>query len=209
MNTLKPAQAVWLAWRQGPSATWSLGHVAKDHYQTLCGKPIPMNAVAAPNAITKCHECRELENKQNVVQTLVDVFGSENVIRPETHPHLIVKSEAGSETKFTPGPWMVGKPDTEMGSVLIGVNLDDQSYGFSIADVCSGSPAEIEKTLSDARLIAAAPDLYSALNAMLDMFSAVAEKVDWGKSFLGSNEIRKFNEAPIQAKRALAKARGE
>lgn len=105
MKQLKPAQAVWLAWRQGPSATWSLGHVAKDHYQTLCGKPIPMNAGAAPNAITKCPECRKLENKQNAVQTLVDVFGSENVIRPETHPDLVVKSEDTDDPKFTPGEW--------------------------------------------------------------------------------------------------------
>lgn len=51
------------------------------------------------------------------------------------------------ETKFTPGPW--------------------DASGLTVYDTCMDSVASTHNA-ADARLIAAAPELYEALEAMLD-----------------------------------------
>ncbi|HWT01131.1 MAG TPA: hypothetical protein VN256_12860 [Pyrinomonadaceae bacterium] len=47
-------------------------------------------------------------------------------------------------------------------------------------------------------------ELLDALKAMLEMFEAICDKVDWGKSFLNARTIRLFNEAPLKARKAIA-----
>jgi hypothetical protein len=88
-----------------------------------------------------------------------------------------------SEPKFTPGPWSVwpGNDDNE--------KVTDDKLGRHLAYIVRGAPEHI----ANARLIAAAPDLYSALY-----------------------DIRNSNAGSIERKRgwnnaltALAKARGE
>lgn len=100
-----------------------------------------------------------------------------------------------TETKFTPGPWfisrkfVVGPRDQE----------DGQSYGMivGVADVYG------ENRSADANLIAAAPELYAALEAI-----GAPDETDLVS--VPDSVIRGLLYATINiAKDALAKARGE
>ena len=89
-----------------------------------------------------------------------------------------------SDTKWTPGPWFnTSEDDSVIGEVMdkpldSGVSMVVSIYG--------------ENAKRDARLIAAAPELYEALNAML-------------------NDVGRASSLPsaIKARAALAKAREE
>lgn len=56
---------------------------------------------------------------------------------------------------------------------------------------------------------AASPLLLEALEDMVIMTEVLFEQINWGKSFLNAEGIRRMNEAPIQARAAIAKAKGE
>jgi hypothetical protein len=86
-----------------------------------------------------------------------------------------------TESKWTAGPWRVGRP-LDLGSVEISTVVDDTLNLLCHVDI--NGPA-------NARLIAAAPELYEALDAMV-----FAHEV-----------IRPMNFD--RARAALAKARGE
>jgi hypothetical protein len=92
-----------------------------------------------------------------------------------------------SETKFTPGPWYVG--DKGIGPVS---EEYDQTCGMvmEIAEVW-GKNRE-----ADEFLIAAAPDMYKALEMMWDTACTNASS-------------RPSKQAFLKAQAALAKARGE
>ena len=94
-----------------------------------------------------------------------------------------------SDMKFTPGPWAVeigpGRP--EDGTV---VEVLSKS-GECIADVYVAADSHV----ADADLIAAAPDLYDALEAMLEADDA--------------EDFEAFSVAIVAARAALAKARGK
>lgn len=64
------------------------------------------------------------------------------------------------------GQLEVSKPDRERGTVLVGIDLK-QAEGFSVAEVCAGSPDEISLTLAYAKLFAAAPACLGALQAVV------------------------------------------
>ena len=91
-----------------------------------------------------------------------------------------------SDTKFTPGPWVVSR------KFVVGPQdkEDGQSFGMvvGVADVYG------ENRSSDACLIAAAPELYDALSELLD-------GCERGLDTTGSLQF--------YARKALAKARGE
>jgi hypothetical protein len=120
---------------------------------------------------------------------------------------------SSSEKKWTPGPWYVkycghqdagsacrisDNPDCtdDYGGVVYDTNHDECNHMMSVAD---------------ARLIAAAPDLYDALESALALFDAdhALSRFDWGSSFLRAGDIRELNELPGIIRAALAKARGE
>ena len=86
-----------------------------------------------------------------------------------------------SETKFTKGPWM----HTPEGPA------DSQGYG-----VCAlwGSPGS-EEQIANSHLIAAAPEMYDALNEVAEGMEEAGGSSNWNTA----KEIRKI----------LAKARGE
>ncbi len=96
-----------------------------------------------------------------------------------------------SETKFTPGPWAKDKygqlknPD--------GNPVDVWGCGLSIA-------SRSTETEANAALIAAAPDLYAALEELDEVFCTQADTRD---------ERTRARKALIAARAALAKARGE
>lgn len=91
-----------------------------------------------------------------------------------------------SDTKFTPGPWAWGNED-----------WSDQWFlqpGVLIIDYDGGGPSGSDEfDAANAHLIAAAPDLYAALNGLLGLLDA------------GSL----YEPQAYAARAALAKARGE
>lgn len=62
-----------------------------------------------------------------------------------------------SDTKFTPGPWEVGDCD----GATIWANAG--TFAFAIGFATSDANGDREMALANARLIAAAPELYEAL----------------------------------------------
>lgn len=96
-------------------------------------------------------------------------------------------------TEFTPGPWRVERD----GDVVDEYKLVDWPYLIRAADgtkVCN--LVECETSEEDARLIAAAPDLYAALKAILDpdkegdidMAMAAIRKAEGGARAAGPGE---------------------
>lgn len=64
-----------------------------------------------------------------------------------------------SETKHTPGPWRVSQFGRQTGSQITVMGADD----FAVARCMDRTPEEHE---ADARLIAAAPEMYDALKRL-------------------------------------------
>lgn len=105
------------------------------------------------------------------------------------------------ETRFTPGPWKICIPMNP--DRAYGIEAHDDAEGPDgeatqcVAEICDGSP---EVAVADARLIAAAPDLFAACEqALQDAIDLQEEKDHLGEDF---NTVKIL-------KAALAKARGE
>lgn len=92
-----------------------------------------------------------------------------------------------TERKWTPGPWVYD----EESQGEWGTNYSIQQYDNRLIDV-----AEMVGTKEDAHLIAAAPELYEALEAFTDD-SDCHDEAEW------------FEARLRDARAALAKARGE
>jgi hypothetical protein len=92
--------------------------------------------------------------------------------------------------KHTPGPWKIDRQDDE-------VVMVDASSGPAICDVYGDHNGERD---ANARLIAAAPDLYSALVELLDA-SNIAE-------LPLREESERLDRAEDAARAAIKKARG-
>lgn len=95
-----------------------------------------------------------------------------------------------TETKFTKGPWFIDS------KLIVGprIDSDGQDNGF-ISEVCDAS-LSIGNKKANANLIAAAPDLYEALQRLVNVTSEIAPDVQGANVF-------------TDARAALAKARGE
>ena len=110
-----------------------------------------------------------------------------------------------SDTKFTPGPWRVSDVDHE--------GIADDSYHFIAAGKeCHGNGPdggfEIAGCMStsDARLIAAAPELFEALREFIRIQDAYANAIyceDAEEADKAMESLRK------SARAAIAKATGE
>lgn len=98
-----------------------------------------------------------------------------------------------SETKFTPGPWVYRSKTREIGTVD---KSDTQSYGMLLV-VAYIDGFDHEEHEANAHLIAAAPDLYDALQNLLSRLANDADGHAW---FMDEQEASII---------ALAKARGE
>lgn len=94
-----------------------------------------------------------------------------------------------SAPKFSPGPWTIGSPNCRLDGVRErGVHAGD----YVIADLNADAGPEAQQA-ADARLIAAAPELYAALRVMVDK----AVRQNWNDN---------YPEQLAQARAALAKA---
>jgi hypothetical protein len=100
-------------------------------------------------------------------------------------------------SKFTPGPWRYSFPEDH------GIRNARQIYAGDIAIIFAGEEPPLI-TEGDARLIAAAPDLYTALSNMLALISRIDE-IGNQDSSLTVDEANSV----IDARAALAKADGE
>jgi hypothetical protein len=93
-----------------------------------------------------------------------------------------------SNTKFTPGPWFAGEC-SEVDCVF-------NKSRSTIAQCFNHSSIGRKDSTFNAKLIAAAPDLYEALSALVKVYSS--------RYYLEEDEKR----ALLDAKNALGKARG-
>ncbi|CEF54582.1 hypothetical protein [Acetobacter ghanensis] len=114
-----------------------------------------------------------------------------------------------SEAKFTPGPWHL-----EAGFESSPGDFEEywQVHDGQDAIVCSSSFCTAENKEANARLIAAAPELYEALNGLLRTLAESGIELDSLSSptplinLLNTEEEYAVLE---QSRAALAKARGE
>lgn len=125
-----------------------------------------------------------------------------------------------SEQKYTPGPWEVIN-QTEVFTSL-GADSGDgikasPSDGWMIAD-CGGcvtfteiGAVELGHELrkSNAKLIAAAPDLLEALENLLATYSEPDDQICCNGHHCGCMGATKHQQAGYYAKEAIARARGE
>jgi hypothetical protein len=129
---------------------------------------------------------------------------------PETgsHPtgqaelHRLDASRFDPARKFTRGPWMVMPEEAEKLYIRVrGTRLGERfkiaNAPFPIAD-----ESEKQEALANARLIAAAPDLFEAVRLFVEEYDAADQ--DEGVAMMLA-----YNAALEAAKAALAKARGE
>lgn len=103
--------------------------------------------------------------------------------------------------KFTPGPWVVStERRVEIGCDWHWIGPEDWHTRTAR---CVGYFGEEEEQEANANLIAAAPDLYEALDALFKDYKQLADSGDAGNWSLEELEVGK------KALAALAKARGE
>jgi hypothetical protein len=103
----------------------------------------------------------------------------------------------------TAGPWRVGE-ERHAGRYQL-VQADNQHRGFvcEVQAPLKGSVIDDDTRLANARLIAAAPDLYEALSEFVESFADLREEF-----------VRKFAETKpemarlLKARDAIAKAEG-
>lgn len=94
-----------------------------------------------------------------------------------------------NETKHTPGPWQAGRAD--MASIVDGVDSKWIYAGDEYVAIASGRVTGTwETVMANAHLIAAAPELYEALEDAVDLLTAAGYST-------------------LEHRAALAKARGE
>lgn len=79
-----------------------------------------------------------------------------------------------TKLKATPGPWVLHLRDK---TKTARVNGADGIY-ITQRDFTSNTAADQERIVSDLHLIAAAPDLYAALEAMLEVHGVTQEYAD-------------------------------
>ena len=110
------------------------------------------------------------------------------------------------KTKYTQGPWRIGKGNGEGSIFAKSGRMRLESGGTTLYPVCAVNHAwdeDADEDAANSKLIAAAPEL---LEALIDLFEncAMVHK-HWGA---GSN-LKEADVAIESAKTAIAKAKGE
>lgn len=73
------------------------------------------------------------------------------------------------QAKPTPGPWQAGRPDTRTTSTVTGKWVYDSADRYIAIAACEDGMAQ-EELMANARLIAAAPQLLAACEAVMDWY---------------------------------------
>jgi hypothetical protein len=105
-----------------------------------------------------------------------------------------------SGAKFTPGPWVVKKDDW---GIRVQCKESVSGLSFAFTPICEIYQEEDTGGIDDANLIAAAPDMYEALEAISG--SGCFCSLSIGNPMTGGNH----SDACKKATAALKKARGE
>ena len=101
------------------------------------------------------------------------------------------------QPKWTPGPWRATTHDHPEQGVYA---------GYRIAKMTGG---EIQRDRANANLIAAAPDLYAALEDLLASYAEPDQQICCGGHGCGCRGASVRDLAEHHARAALAKARGQ
>ncbi len=104
-----------------------------------------------------------------------------------------------SETKCTPGPWHIDCPNDSLN--VVGVHVSED---WIIADMCGDVDDLTIDQHANASLIAAAPDLYEALDELKRIVLLAIQSGDWKVDGALDPDA-----ALNRAVRAANKARGE
>jgi hypothetical protein len=123
-----------------------------------------------------------------------------------------------NEPKWTPGPWECVTGNTGNTGIVCSLCLSRTApicYLKLLVETVGGDVWLLKETgqndKANGDLIAAAPELYEALEICLLLFAKdhAIDRFDWGKSGLRAEDIRELNEVPLKIRAAMAKARGE
>lgn len=120
-------------------------------------------------------------------------------ITPESCPACLAVDMSATKSTFTPGPWRVSK---ETGIRYIRA-ADNHiiSTAYSMLNGVDNAAKELEAD-ANARLIAAAPDLYAVLKAFGPYLSTEQEMLN--HAAMNDGQASPFDVASIQVRRALA-----
>lgn len=119
------------------------------------------------------------------------------------------KKLESEQQKWTPGPWLIKFCDVGDEEVFIApIEIRSGQNNFPIVDTegglaSAGNSWRIEEIEANAHLISAAPELYQALQKMLETARGLLRGECYDRS--GEKFLAQFSEAEA----ALAKARGE
>lgn len=105
-----------------------------------------------------------------------------------------------NELKATPGPWVVDADDINSHGNLVGIYVSQNGEGRICKAFANCLVTTDEELRANAALIAAAPELYAALDSMLAMWTAVCHANKWEPAHMAEH---------AKALAALKKARGE
>lgn len=102
-----------------------------------------------------------------------------------------------AETKFTPGPWQMSGVRSKRN--VYGHTVGPDSDPIITVDYSDRTPDLHSETLGNAHLIAAAPELYAALEDMIALY------INTAGNYFEPGKVKQM----IASLAALAKARGE
>jgi hypothetical protein len=113
------------------------------------------------------------------------------------------------EANYTLGPWSVEEPlGADVGLAIVQAGLKSYEWTF-IAMVTRSEPSDSEEVgrvirskeqMANARLIAAAPEMFEALTEARDMLCAVRD---------GTHSVTRLDDIITSATAAIARAKGE
>ncbi len=105
---------------------------------------------------------------------------------------------------FSPGPWTDDDGTGSIGSIVTA----DRQHQVGQAGQLVGDDLTQQIRRANARLMAASPELLAALERMCKLLETLMACIPWGKTWNTSKWLAELNEAPTQARLAIAKARG-
>jgi len=107
------------------------------------------------------------------------------------------------DPRHTPGPWRVAYRrayDEQVGEFgcVVSLVIDDQIVDLGSVGIVGGNYEDFKRAEANARLISVAPELYEALEVLVD-------EIEWE---IGEEKWGRDPDALAKAKRVLAKVRG-